>query len=97
VSPFVARYSTFLLGGAVPSAILKLAEYIFNLSLALAFFNSLPCIFLDGNLIGATLIDIIIPTNQDRNLLVRIALVTIGTFLIFVYLLVQIIHSNFAV
>ena len=76
---------------------IKLIEYIFNLSLALAFFNSLPCIFLDGNLIGSTLVDIFIPDNKDTNLLVRVSMITIGTFLIFIFLLLQIINSNFAI
>ena len=92
VSPYVPRYR--LLSAAFPPILLKLAEYVFNLSLA--FFNALPCIFLDGNLIGVTLVDIAIPNNSDRNLLVRIALVTIGTFLIAVFLLVQLINSNFS-
>jgi membrane-associated protease RseP (regulator of RpoE activity) len=95
VSPYVSRYGIF--PASFPPIMLKLAEYVFNLSLALAFFNALPCIFLDGNLIGATLVDIAIPDNSDRNLLVRIALVTIGTFLIAVFLLVQLINSNFSV
>merc|ERR1711939_904459 len=86
VSSFIPRYSFVPFDFA--QSFIIFCEYLFQFSLALAFFNSLPSIFLDGNLISNTLIDIYLPNDPTKNLIARAVLVTIGSFLILIFLIV---------
>ncbi|CBY24955.1 unnamed protein product [Oikopleura dioica] len=88
ISPLVPKY---FISAAFVEFQIKLLEYIFNISLALAFFNSLPSVALDGNLIVSSLVDILLPleSQKDKNLLLRVVTVTIGTFSLGMYLLLQ--------
>ena len=78
-----------------PVYFLKLVDYMLVYSLGMAFFNALPCVILDGNHISTSLIELFI-SNEDKRLLLRIAVNAIGTFLIFLFVILQTIRLTFS-
>lgn len=81
----------WLISKYAPVYILKFVDYVLVYSLGMAFFNSLPCIILDGNHISTSLIELATQC-EDRRLLLRIIVNTIGTMLIFIFTILQFIR-----
>ena len=78
-----------------PIYFLKIVDYILVYSLGMAFFNALPCVILDGNHISTSLIELFI-SNEDKRILLRVAVNTIGTFLIVLFVSLQTIRFAFS-
>ena len=90
---YIPRY--WFIPKFAPQVLLKFLDYTFSFSMGMAFFNALPCIILDGNHISNSIIELVWPDNQERQLLVRVIVNTIGTFLIFIFILLQTIRISF--